>query len=302
VQEFSRIMVALARGPGDGDLIDYAAMLSGMFDRAQSDFVHVLPPPSLRLDAPGTAPLNHSEVLARLSADVARRFGDASNVRCKVLTGDRVDRLLEYAADAGCDLVLVGHRRSRSGRRSLARRLAMKVPCSLWLVPEGSPARITRVLGAVDFSEPSAQAVSTATLVASRAGLAECAALHVFFDEALAMYEDTRPADRVDEAGFSRFLSPLDLHGVRVNKIFAESPSVSGASLRRVQEDGIDLIVVGTRGQSASAAILLGSESEQMIMESPVPVLVVKARGERIGLLQALLDRDFHDVDSPRFG
>jgi hypothetical protein len=59
---------------------------------------------------------------------------------------------------------------------------------------------------------------------------------------------------------------------------------------------------VGTRGQSASAAILLGSESEQMIMESPVPVLVVKARGERIGLLQALLDRDFHDVDSPRFG
>ena len=295
-------MVALARGPGDGDLIDYAAMLSGMFDRARFDFVHVLPPPSLQLDRAAATHENHSDVLARLTADVGRKFKAAPDVRCKVLTGDRVDTLLEYAAGAGCDLVLVGHRRSRSGRRSLARRLAMKVPCSLWLVPEGSPATITRVMSAVDFSEPSAQAVSAATLVASRAGLAESAALHVFFDEALAMYEDTGAADRVDDAGFSRFLSPLDLHGVRVTKIFAESPTVSGASLRRVEEDGIDLIVMGTRGQSASAAILLGSESEQMIMESPVPVLVVKARGERIGLLRALLDRDFRDVDSPRFG
>jgi nucleotide-binding universal stress UspA family protein len=237
-----------------------------------------------------------------LETKIAERFGAECNVRCRVLAGDRIDKLLEYAAGAGCDLVLVGHRRNRSGRRSLARRLAMKVPCSLWLAPDGSDARITSVLAAVDFSEPSAHAVSTATLIASRAGLTECAALHVFFDEALAMYEDMGTANRADEEGFARFLSPLDLHGVRVRKTFADSPTVSGASRRHIQDDGVDLVVMGTRGQSASAAILLGSESEQMIMETPVPVLVVKARGERIGLLQALLDRDFHEVETPRFG
>jgi nucleotide-binding universal stress UspA family protein len=295
-------MVAVARAPGDEDLFDYARMLGGLFADARFDFVHVLPPPSLMASGPQGGLPSHRTVVDQLEGSVSRRFGEAADVRCSVLTGDRVDKLLEHAAGAGCDLVLMGHRRNRSGRRSLARRLAMKVPCSLWLAPEGSPAKITRVLAAVDFSEPSAQAVSAAARVASRAGLPELAAFHVFFDESLAMYEDTLAAERADEAGFSRFLAPLDLHGVRVQKVFAESPSVSGAALRRVQDDGVDLIVMGTRGQSASAAILLGSESEQMIMESPVPVLVVKARGERIGLLQALLDRDFREAGSPRFG
>jgi len=38
------------------------------------------------------------------------------------------------------------------------------------------------------------------------------------------------------------------------------------------------------------------------MMESKVPVLIAKRRGERIGLLQALLDRNFHLQEPPRFG
>jgi nucleotide-binding universal stress UspA family protein len=38
-----------------------------------------------------------------------------------------------------------------------------------------------------------------------------------------------------------------------------------------------DLVVVGARGQNPSAAVLLGSETEQALRESAVPVLVVKA-------------------------
>ena len=37
-------------------------------------------------------------------------------------------------------------------------------------------------------------------------------------------------------------------------------------------------------------------------MESEIPVLIAKHRGERIGILQALLDRNFHLQESPRFG
>ena len=51
-----------------------------------------------------------------------------------------------------------------------------------------------------------------------------------------------------------------------------------------------------------TAAVLLGSESEQVLMETTAPVLVVKHRGERIGLLQVLLDRDFQGQPEPRFG
>ena len=58
----------------------------------------------------------------------------------------------------------------------------------------------------------------------------------------------------------------------------------------------------GSRGQSRSASLLLGSESDHMLMETKIPVLIAKRRGERIGLLEALLGRDFHLQDSPRFG
>jgi outer membrane protein OmpA-like peptidoglycan-associated protein len=53
------------------------------------------------------------------------------------------------------DLILVGHGRGHSGKRALARRLAMKAPCSVWVVPEGAPARLNRILVPVDFSDPS---------------------------------------------------------------------------------------------------------------------------------------------------
>jgi hypothetical protein len=39
-----------------------------------------------------------------------------------------------------------------------------------------------------------------------------------------------------------------------------------------------------------------------MLIETTRPVLVTKQRGERIGLLQVLLDRDFQTQDEPRFG
>ena len=51
--------------------------------------------------------------------------------------------------------------------------------------------------------------------------------------------------------------------------------------------------MMATRGRSQSAAILLGSVTEEMIIETPMPLLAVKHFGARMGVLQALLDRRF---------
>ena len=48
---------------------------------------------------------------------------------------------------------------------------------------------------------------------------------------------------------------------------------------------------MGTRGRSRSAAILLGSVTEETIIETGLPLLAVKHFGARMGVLQALLDR-----------
>ena len=69
---------------------------------------------------------------------------------------------------------------------------------------------------------------------------------------------------------------------------------------RVAERDGVDLIVMATRGRSRSAAILLGSVTEEMIIETRVPLLVVKHYGVQIGLLEALLNRTFHPGSSIR--
>jgi nucleotide-binding universal stress UspA family protein len=242
-----------------------------------------------------TGPESYTEVREA----VQRHFGPPSErirTSCSVVQGSRIDRLLELADREEIDLILIGHRRLRTGRRSTARRLAMKAPCSLWLVPAGSPPAITQILGAVDFSFQSAHALTVAAAVAAARGLPQCLSLNVHFNQlTIGNGEPAATMRRMKEVEFQRFLRPLNLHGVAVRPLVEESYRVPEAIANTAAREGADLIVMGTRGRSPSAAVLLGSESEQTIMESRIPVLVVKAPGERSGILQALLERNIRN-------
>lgn len=295
---YHRIAVALARTSADADLVRYAAMLAGMDrdDPIEFSFVHVLGP---------EAETEHSAAAAEIEGGVNPVFaainGGASH-NCTVLSGSRVDRLLEFTADGGYDLLLVGHQRTRRGRRSLARRLAMNAPCSLWMVPEGAAASLRGILTAVDYSTHSALALSTASAVAHSAGVEECPAVHVFFDQVAAMSDSFAYEMRQrNNENFAQFTAPLNLHGRRFTPFLEASPSIARGIIQSAQQRTADLIVMGTRGLTASMTVLLGSETEQVILESPIPVLIVKYPGERIGFLKALLDRDFGSGITRRF-
>jgi nucleotide-binding universal stress UspA family protein len=296
---FERVIVALALAPVDRDLLRHARLVRQMGHGGTSfTFVHVLPPADLvagrRVPAPTLA-----EARTALRAFVAEEFGEIDASTLLVRSGDPVDLLLGVAAEAGADLVMVGHRRNARGRRSFSRRLAIKAPCSVWMVPEGAPATISSVLTAVDLSLPSAQALSLGTLIASRAGLDRCTVLHVVEPSELG-YDETERVGVLRT--LERFVSPLELHDVSIVPVVEESGSVAGVVSALATSVGHDLVVVGTRGRSPSAAVLLGSESEHVLVESKVPVLVTKEPGERMGVLQALLDRNFQGRREPRFG
>lgn len=297
---FERVIVSLAMAPVDRDLLRYTRLVRDMGEgRTHFSFIHVLAPADVSARSSGPV-LSLSDARAALSQTVAEELGPSAAHDVKVLAGHLVDALLTEAAEESADLIMVGHRRDARGRRSLSRRLAIKAPCSIWMVPEGTAPRISGVLAAVDMSLPSAQALSLATLVASRAkAAAGCTVLHVQSPSMLGFDDVER--DSAAQA-LERFLSPLDLHGVTVTPRIEEAGSVSGPVGAIVKELGLDLVVVGTRGRSPSAAILLGSESEHVLVESKVPVLITKEPGERIGLVRALLDRDFQPRYKARFG
>lgn len=69
----------------------------------------------------------------------------------------------------------------------------------------------------------------------------------------------------------------FDREQVRQVDLTGESPSEG--ILRYAGENGIDLIVMGTRGRSGGERLLAGSVAERVVREAPCPVLTVRAGG-----------------------
>jgi nucleotide-binding universal stress UspA family protein len=300
IKLFDRVLIAVGDAEQDSELLRYSRVVADLSKDVERYFVHVLGWSNQATFK--QEPATHAQTQRTLEENVALNGGTDNRTRCLVLHGNVVDRLLESAAELGADLILVGHS-GPGGRRSLARRLAMQAPCSVWMRPRGSTLRVRRILAAIDYSEPSAYALSIASHLARRSGSSECLALHVYLNDGSAGLEEYRASDRAHEReAFERFTAPLDTAAIHVQPLLEEAASVAHAVDRVAQSKGADLVVMGSRGQSRSTSILLGSESEHVLMESRIPVLIAKRRGERIGLLQALLDRNFHLQDPPRFG
>jgi sulfate permease, SulP family len=288
MHRYRHLMVGLARAESDAELIRYAARVARLGTADVVRFVHVLPGPGSN---------EHDRSLAELQAETAPHFTgvpEGTRVSYHVLHGPLLDQLLTFVADMQIDLLLVGHGLEDPGRRALARRLAMKAPCSVWMVPEGAPPDLRRILVPIDFSEHSADSLRVATSMARLSGRAECLALHVYFDEAVITYEGyARVLRGQEQQAYRQFVAPIDCQGVTVTPLFEEGPHIASVIARVAERHQADLIVMATRGRSRSAAILLGSVTEEMIIQARVPLLAVKHFGARMGVLQALLDRRF---------
>lgn len=68
--------------------------------------------------------------------------------------------------------------------------------------------------------------------------------------------------------------------GVKVETVQIENRGlpVSDAILKEVERSSCDLIVMGTHGRRGLNRILLGSDAERVLRESPVPVLLTRAQ------------------------
>lgn len=284
---FRKVIVGLGRTSADEGLLKFARNFTTIDGHVEFRFVHVLRDRSVAI----------SDAAAEIRSAVAEHFGPVpggDDTRCVTLGGVRVDELIRFAANEAADLLLIGHHRERSGRRSLARRLAMQAPCSLLMAPEGSPQQISRVLCAVDFSDRSAEALEAAVQLCGHLGIPDCFVLHIYFDDAAIMHDDYAATLRgKEDEAMSRFIERFGNRGVRLHPLFEESAIVSHAVERVAERQACDLLVMGTRGRSRAAAILLGSESEQALRDVKIPILIVKPRGEREGILRTLLHGHF---------
>lgn len=206
------------------------------------------------------------------------------------------------ASEMDTDVMVVG-RWLPSGLMSVGSqfmRLARKAPCSVLLVPEGVVPHLSRILVAVDFSEDSRLALETALWLARRTPepAAQVLCQHVYdvpygyhyaassLEEYIATLEQKRREQ------FARFVEGVDTGGIVPELILTGSHEPYRAVLDLAAVRKMDLIVVGRRGQTRMASMLLGGFAERLVAAATTPVLLVKRKGETIGLLKALVNPD----------
>jgi nucleotide-binding universal stress UspA family protein len=64
--------------------------------------------------------------------------------------------------------------------------------------------------------------------------------------------------------------------GIQVESKIIASPSVVGGIVNFAENEGVDLIVVGTRGRSSLKKLLLGSVASGIVSYAHCPVMIVK--------------------------
>jgi nucleotide-binding universal stress UspA family protein len=300
MSEFSRIVVGLSlRELEDRSTLRFTSVAAEALGGERFHFLHVVEhreiPAAVLSEFPDLSSPAGDEARERASTVVRRHFQARAQVQAEVevAAGSPLRLLLSRARDTDADLVIVGRR--SQGRVVLPDMVARKAPCSVLVVPEAVDPRISRVLVPVDFSDHSRRALAIALAAARKLQLGSVACVHAYrvplgYHKLGRTYEEFAAIMRRNaEESFAKMRSSVDPGGVKIEPSFVLDEHSAHAILEEVRTLGADLIVMGARGLTPGAAILLGSLTEKLLRESPVPLLAVKQKGEGMSFLKAFL-------------
>jgi nucleotide-binding universal stress UspA family protein len=303
---YKRILVGLTLTEEDVSTIRYAAVVSRMAKAQTVYFAHVTEtldwPKELTREHPQSfRPVDEREQqqMRTLVEHYFDGHGDAEVVY-EIREGSVVAEMLRLARQKDVDLIVVGQRADVHNRGRIPEKLARKALCSVLIVPEGANSRIERILVPLDFSEHSRDALEVATAIASARGLRKVYCLHSYNVPSFYYYEHYQTGTNYEELAeimrrnaeehYSQFLAGVDLKGVDAVPINQLSQRPSSSILHVTREQNIDLVVMGTRGKTAAAEVLLGSVTERSIHACTKPLIAVKKKGARMGLLKAIAE------------
>lgn len=142
-----------------------------------------------------------------------------------------------------------------------------------------------KLLVAVDLSPASARVVQAARQVAAAMD-AEVVVMHCAAPEPEFVGYEAGPdgvRDHVaaqiwqEHSAVQEIAAQLRAAGLNATGLLVRGPTVE-TTLREAERLGVDLVVVGSHGRGAVSKLLVGSYSEGILRNSPVPVVVVPTR------------------------
>jgi len=162
---------------------------------------------------------------------------------------------------------------------------------------------LKKILWATDFSDEGQEALLYAHAFA-KTFKASIVALHVVPDFSPALYnaayvirgELEKRVRYVKEEAKERLQALKKAKGISFKVIIKEGPA-SKKIIETAEEEKVELIVIGKRGMSAIEKLFIGSVANQVLRNSPVPILVTKKKSGTPRFKKILVPTDFSDQE-----
>jgi nucleotide-binding universal stress UspA family protein len=283
-----RILVATDFSEHGERAFQHAASLARLHGAAL-ELLHAIFVPSLWA-LEGGVPMSQAlveDLIRSAQEQLEQRAGplrqEGLEVRCRVVEDLPAAAICAVARAERVDLIALG----THGRRgvshvllgSVAERVLRLAPCPVLTVRADAPApgSIERILVPTDFS-PDAEAALRWARDLARRSAAAVQLVHAItppYGLGIAELSSDHPYLREREQWARGQLAELERElGPARSEVLAGHPDV--AVLEACERHKPDLIVVGSRGRSGLAHVVLGSTAERIVRRAPVPVVTVK--------------------------
>jgi nucleotide-binding universal stress UspA family protein len=297
-------LVGLDLSAMDNILLEYVAKVAEYLKPEKIYLMHVGKeidlPADIMKEYPGLVkPLSES-IKEELTKKRDKYFSDDLKNRCEFIIdeGNLEKKIIKVVKKKDVELVFLGRKTELKGEGVKANKLAKLLPCTIAFIPEVLPSVLKKVLVPTDFSVPSKLAVQFASLLAEMNETAELTCFHAY--NVPLGYSSTGKskqefADIMESNAKKRFAAyKNDLDAaieIACSYKLTEQGEESGEIYRHAVSEKYDAVVIGSKGRTGVASLLLGSTAEKLLdFSKQIPIFIVKNKKKNMGFIDALLN------------
>jgi len=300
--KIERLLVALDLTEMDELLIKYSSHLAKFLESEKVYFIHV----ARDLELPEDLKKNYPDLMAPSDESMTDSINKLieksweSNYNCEkvveIKEGDPSEQILKWVNIKNVDMMVMGRKRKMKGGGIVPQKIAKVAQTSLMMVPEGFSFKLDKIVVSVDFSKHSKLAVEEALAITNdkniKLSLVNVYRVPVGYNKTGKSYDEfatiMKGHAKVD---FNEFIERNDFpEEMECHYVLDDDDSPADKIFEFASEQNADMIVMGSKGRTGLASILLGSVAEKVITyDSEIPLMIVKEKGENMGFLKALL-------------
>lgn len=304
--QFQRLLVALDLTEMDEVLIQYVAELSRQLNIEKIYFIYVVKSLELseeiRKKYPELlAPVDESckkQIQNNLDKHLPKDFSIPYEI--DVEEGNASELILKWAKVKEVDMIVLGKKTDLKGSGIKAQKITKLAHCSVVFVSETLPQKLKKIVVPIDFSEDAKLALGVAKMLTNQNDNAEVMCLHIYnvpvgyhasgksYEEFAAIMKENA---KKDYQKFIGSVKEFDTNNIIDYYVLNEgSKDIDEEIYHFALDKNADAIIIGSRGKTSAAHLLLGSTAEKLLhFNYHIPVFMIKDKRKNIGFLEALL-------------